>query len=116
MPLAARPVPPIGTHCSGRRVGPFVYPGRRVRRKATPVSQELEELAQAAEAQTAVLEDGTNDEMDFEAALLDTAADEEAAHALGKALLMLRSSYCSFTNLLCVYFTCNSLRTCCRSG
>ena len=83
MPLAARPVPPIGTHCSGRRVGPFVYPGRRVRRKATPVSQELEELAQAAEAQTAVLEDGTNDEMDFEAALLDTAADEEAAHALG---------------------------------
>ena len=83
VPLAARPVPPIGTHCSGRRVGPFVYPGRRVRRKATPVSQELEELAQAAEAQTAVLEDGTNDEMDFEAALLDTAADEEAAHALG---------------------------------
>ena len=47
------------------------------------MSQELEELAQAAEAQTAVLEDGTNDEMDFEAALLDTAADEEAAHALG---------------------------------
>lgn len=81
IPWAAAPVPPIGTHPCRRRRGPFVYPepNRRMRTKTTPPSQDIEELAQAAEEAMAV------DDSDLEIKLdqMNYDADAEAAAAMG---------------------------------
>lgn len=81
IPWAAAPVPPIGTHPCRRRRGPFVYPelNRLMRTKTTPPSQDIEELAQAAEEAMTV--DDADQEIKLDQMNYD--ADAEAAVAMG---------------------------------
>eukprot|EP00438_Fugacium_kawagutii_P027550 Skav207069 [mRNA] locus=scaffold1909:119319:120514:- [translate_table: standard] len=78
------PVPPIGTTPCGRRQKKFVYPERRLRAKTSP-TQELEQLAQDAEAADEGLKDEeTPEPMDVqEPVSMDLEADEEAASHMG---------------------------------
>lgn len=85
VPWAAAPVPPIGTQPSGRQRRPFVYPspGRRVRSKSSPPSQDTEKLALAAEE--AIAEEQIIAEQIEHVGLddMDCDADAEAAAAMG---------------------------------
>eukprot|EP00438_Fugacium_kawagutii_P018364 Skav210909 [mRNA] locus=scaffold15:130393:132312:+ [translate_table: standard] len=79
------PVPPIGTTPCGRRQKKFVYPERRLRAKTSP-TQELEQLAQDAEAADEGLKDEETaaEPMDVEEPVsMDLEADEEAASHMG---------------------------------
>ena len=84
VPLAALPVPPIGTSPCIHRRRPFVYPNpnRRVRSKSSPettsLPHDLEDLARAAEEamDLEMMEENASDLMDFD-------ADAEAAVAMG---------------------------------
>eukprot|EP00438_Fugacium_kawagutii_P019827 Skav227922 [mRNA] locus=scaffold146:177871:189157:+ [translate_table: standard] len=79
----AAPVPPIGTDPPGRFRRPFVYPGRRVRSKTSPASQDLEGLTQAAEEALAK-EDVMAEQVEaVQLGYMELEADAEAAAAMG---------------------------------